>query len=154
MTTEDAGHTSVVTNRRARHEYFILETVEAGIALKGTEVKSLRAGSANLQDGHVMLRRGELWLVGMHISPFEKGNINNHDPLRDRKLLLHRKEIVKIAGRMEEKGLAVIPLKVYFSRHVAKVELGICRGKKSYDKRETIKKRDVERQLRRDFARS
>jgi len=154
MTREDVEEKNVVTNRRARHEYFVLESYEAGLALKGTEVKALRAGSANLQDGHVMIRRGEFWLVGMHINPFEKGNINNHDPLRDRKLLLHSKEIRKLAVKLQEKGLAIIPLRVYFKRNIAKVEIGLCKGKKFYDKRETIKARDVERQLRRDFAKS
>ncbi len=154
MTTEAVEEKNVVTNRRARHEYFILESYEAGLALKGTEVKSLRSGSANLQDGYVSVRRGELWLVGMHVSPFEKGNINNHDPLRDRKLLLHRKEILKMAVKLQEKGLALIPLRIYFKKNIAKVEIGLCRGKKFFDKRETIKKRDVERQIRRDFARS
>ena len=154
MTTEAVEEKNVVTNRRARHEYFILESYEAGLALKGTEVKSLRARSANLQDGYVMVRRGEFWLVGMHVSPFEKGNINNHDPLRDRKLLLHRKEIRKLTASLQEKGLALIPLRVYFKKNVAKVEIGLCRGKKFFDKRETIKKREVERQIRRDFARS
>lgn len=154
MTTDDTTIKVVVTNRKARHDYFVLETYEAGIALKGTEVKSLRQGSANLQDGHAQVRRGEIWLAGMHINPFEKGNINNHDPVRDRKLLLHKKEIRKLISRMQEKGLALIPLRIYFNRNVAKVELGLCKGKKAYDKRETIKKRDVERQIRRDFARS
>ena len=154
MTTEAVEQSNVVTNRRARYEYFILESYEAGLALKGTEVKSLRAGSANLQDGHVMVKRGELWLAGMHVSPFEKGNINNHDPVRDRKLLLHRKEIRKLIAKLGEKGLALIPLRIYFKRNIAKVEIGLCRGKKAFDKRETIKKRDVERQIRRDFARS
>jgi SsrA-binding protein len=154
MTPEAVVEKNVVTNRRARHEYFILESVEAGLALKGTEVKSLRAGSANLQDGYVIVRRGELWLVGMHVSPFEKGNINNHDPVRDRKLLLHRKEIRKLTVKLQEKGLALIPLRVYFKKNIAKVEIGLCRGKKFFDKRETIKQRDVERQIRRDFARS
>jgi SsrA-binding protein len=154
MTKEDVEQKNVVTNRRARYEYFVLESYEAGIALKGTEVKALRAGSVNLQDGHVMVRHGEFWLVGMHVSPFEKGNINNHDPLRDRKLLLHAKEIRKLTAKLQEKGLALIPLRVYFKRNIAKVEIGLCKGKKFFDKRETIKQRDVERQLRRDFAKS
>ena len=154
MTRETGEEKNVVTNRRARHEYFVLESYEAGLALKGTEVKSLRTGSANLQDGYVTLRRGELWLVGMHVNPFDKGNINNHDPLRDRKLLLHAKEIRKLAAKLQEKGLALIPLRVYFKRNLAKVEIGLCRGKKFFDKRETIKKRDVERQIQRDFAAS
>jgi SsrA-binding protein len=154
MTREELEEKNVVTNRRARYEYFVLESYEAGLALKGTEVKALRSGSANLQDGYVMVRRGEFWLVGMHVSPFEKGNINNHDPLRDRKLLLHAKEIRKLTAKLQEKGLALIPLRIYFKRNIAKVEIGLCKGKKSFDKRETIKQRDVERQLRRDFAKS
>jgi SsrA-binding protein len=154
MTKEDVEQKNVVTNRRARYEYFVLESYEAGLALKGTEVKALRAGGVNLQDGHVMVRHGEFWLVGMHVSPFEKGNINNHDPLRDRKLLLHAKEIRKLTAKLQEKGLALIPLRVYFKRNIAKVEIGLCKGKKFFDKRETIKQRDVERQLRRDFAKS
>lgn len=154
MTREAVEQQNVVTNRRARHEYFILESYEAGLALRGTEVKSLRAGRANLQDGYVLVRRGEMWLVGMHVSPFEKGNINNHDPLRDRKLLLHRKEIGKLAAKLQEKGLALIPLRIYFKRNIAKVEIGVCKGKKFFDKRESIKAREVERQLQRDFARS
>ena len=154
MTREEIEEKNVVTNRRARHEYFVLESYEAGLVLRGTEVKSLRAGSANLQDGYVLVRKGEFWLLGMHISPFDKGNINNHDPLRDRKLLLHAKEIRKLAGKLQEKGLALIPLRIYFKRNIAKVEIGLCRGKKFFDKRETIKKRDVERELQRDFAKS
>jgi SsrA-binding protein len=141
---------TVVTNRKALHEYFIIDRFETGIALKGTEVKSLRLGTANLQDGYATIRRGEVWIIGMHISPFEKGNINNHDPKRDRKLLLHKREIRRLIGRVAEKGLTLIPLRVYFKRNIAKLELGIARGKKSYDKREAIKKREVERQMRRE----
>lgn len=142
----------VVTNRKALHDYFIIDTYEAGIVLKGTEVKSLRQGSANLQDGYAVLRNGEVWLMGMHISPFEKGNINNHDPKRDRKLLLHKQEIRRLIGKISEKGLTIVPLKVYFKKNIVKIELGLARGKKAYDKREAIKKRDVERQLRRNLA--
>ena len=153
MSPEDSQERVVATNRKALHEYFILERYEAGIVLKGTEVKSLRQGSANLQDGYALLRSGELWLIGMHINPFDKGNINNHDPLRDRKLLMHKKELLKITGKTSEKGLTLVPLRVYFKKNIVKVELGLAQGKKAYDKRETIKKRDVERQLRRDYAR-
>jgi SsrA-binding protein len=153
MSPEDSQERVVATNRKALHEYFILERYEAGIVLKGTEVKSLRQGSANLQDGYALLRSGELWLVGMHISPFDKGNINNHDPIRDRKLLMHKKELLKITGKTSEQGLTLVPLRVYFKKNIVKVEIGLAQGKKAYDKREAIKKRDVERQLRRDYAR-
>jgi SsrA-binding protein len=152
MTPESPKERAVVSNRKALHDYFIIETFEAGIALKGTEVKSLRQGSANLQDGYAVIKNGEMWLLGMHVSPFEKGNINNHDPRRDRKLLLHKREIFRIAGKMKEKGLTLVPLKVYLKKNIIKVELGLAKGKKEYDKREAIAKRDVERQLRRDFA--
>jgi SsrA-binding protein len=153
MTTEDSKEKIVVTNRKALHEYFIVDTYEAGIVLKGTEVKSLRQGSANLQDGYAVIRNGEVWLMGMHISPFEKGNINNHDPKRSRKLLMHKQEIRRLIGKISEKGLALVPLKVYFKKNIIKIELGLARGKKAYDKREAIKKRETERQLRRDYAR-
>jgi SsrA-binding protein len=153
MPNESRAETVVSTNRKALHEYFVLDRFEAGIALKGTEVKSLRQNAANLQDGYVSLRHGELWLVGMHISPFDKGNINNHDPKRDRKLLMHRREIRKLAARTSENGLTLIPLRVYFSKNIVKVEIGVAKGKKAYDKREAIAKREIERQLRRDIAR-
>ena len=143
----------VVSNRRVFHDYFIVETYETGIALKGTEVKSLRAGQGNLQDAYATVNNGEVWLVGMHISPFEKGNINNHEPKRDRKLLLHKSEIRKLVGTISKKGLTLIPLKVYFKQNIAKVELGVARSKKSYDKREAIKKRELDREMRRNFAR-
>lgn len=153
MTPEDTKEKVVVTNRKALHDYFVVSTYETGIVLKGTEVKSLRQGSANLQDGYAVMRNGEVWLVGMHISPFEKGNINNHDPKRDRKLLLHKEEIRRLIGKISEKGLTLVPLKVYFKKNIVKIELGLARGKKAYDKREAIKKRETERQLRRDYAR-
>jgi SsrA-binding protein len=153
MSPEDSQERVVATNRKALHDYFILERYEAGIVLKGTEVKSLRQGSANLQDGYALVRSGELWLVGMHISPFDKGNINNHDPIRDRKLLMHKKELLRITGKASEKGLTLVPLKVYFKKNIVKVEIGLAQGKRAYDKREAIKKRDVERQIRRDYAR-
>lgn len=141
---------NVVTNRKALHEYFIIDRFETGIVLKGTEVKSLRQGNANLQDSYASLRKGEIWLIGMHISPFEKGNINNHDPKRDRKLLLHKREIRRLIGRVAEKGLTLVPLRVYFKNNVAKIELGLAKGKKSYDKREAIKRREVERHMRQE----
>lgn len=141
---------TIVTNRKALHDYFIIDRYEAGIVLKGTEVKSLRQGKANLQDNYVIVKKGELWLIGMHISPFEKGNINNHEPKRDRKLLLHKREIRRLSGKIAEKGLTLIPLKVYFKNNIVKIELGLARGKKFYDKREAIKKRETERQIRRE----
>ncbi len=150
---DDTDEKIVTTNRKARHEYFILDTYEAGIVLTGTEVKSLRQGNANLTDGYALLRNGEVWLQGMHISPYEQGSYANVDPVRDRKLLLHRSEIRKLIGRIQEKGLTLIPLKVYFKRNIAKVQLGVCKGKKQYDKRHDIAKRDAERDLRRHYAR-
>lgn len=153
MSADEANEKTVATNRKALHEYFILDRYEAGIVLKGTEVKSLRQGSANLQDGYAVIRNGEIWLIGMNISPFEKGNINNHEPKRDRKLLMHKQEIRRIFGKVSEKGLTLVPLRVYFSKNRAKVELGIARGKKSYDKREAIARRDAERQMRRELSR-
>jgi len=153
MTELSTEEKVVVTNRKAFHDYFILETYEAGIALKGTEVKSLRAGQANLQDCYARVNNGEIWLIGMHISPFEKGNINNHDPKRDRKLLMHKSEIRKLLGVTSKKGMTLIPLRVYFKNNIAKVEIGVARSKKSYDKRETIKRREVEREMRRQFVR-
>jgi len=138
-----------ISNRKARHEYFILEALEAGIVLTGTEVKSLRKGNANLQDSYAEVRSGEVWLEGMHISPYEQGNINNHDPRRRRKLLVQRKQIRKLIGGMKEKGLTLIPLSVYFKGPYAKVELALARGKKSFDKRDAIAKRDADRDIAR-----
>ena len=138
-----------ISNRKARHEYFIIEALEAGMVLTGTEVKSLRKGNANLQDSYAELRSGEVWLEGMHISPYEQGNINNHEPRRKRTLLLQRKQIRKLIGGMKEKGLTLIPLSVYFKGPYAKVELALARGKKSYDKRDAIAKRDAERDIAR-----
>ncbi len=152
MAAETPKERVVVSNRKALHDYFIIETYEAGIALRGTEVKSLRLGSANLQDGYAVIKNGEIWLLGMHISPFEKGNINNHDPRRERKLLMHKKEIARIFSKISEKGLTLVPLKIYLKKNIIKIELGLAKGKKAYDKREAIAKRDVERQLRRDYA--
>lgn len=138
-----------VSNRKARHEYFIMESFEAGIILMGTEVKSLRKGNANLQDAYAAIRNGEVWLEGMHISPYEQGTVNSHDPRRTRKLLLSKKEILKLFAKATDKGLTLIPLSVYFKGAYAKIELAIARGKKSYDKREAIAKRDADRQIAR-----
>src|ERR1041384_3312724 len=150
--SESSNEKNVVTNRKALHDYFLLDRFEAGIVLKGTEVKSLRQGSANLQDGYAVVKDGEVWLIGLHISPFEKGNINNHDPKRDRKLLLHKQEIRRMFGKLSQKGLTLVPLRIYFNKKVAKVELAVARGKKDYDKREAIAKRDAERHMRREYA--
>jgi SsrA-binding protein len=145
----EAPQRIIISNRKARHDYFIVETVEAGMVLTGTEVKSLRRGNANLQDSYAELRNGEVWLEGMHISPYEQGNINNHDPRRRRKLLLQRKQIRKMIGRMKEPGLTLIPLSVFFKGQFAKVELALARGKKSFDKRDAIAKRDADRDIAR-----
>jgi len=136
-----------VSNRKARHDYFILDTVEAGLVLKGTEVKSLRSGNGNLQDSHAVIKNGEIWLLGMHISPYERGSYLNHDPRRTRKLLLSKREIRRLLTRVQEKGLTLVPLSVYFKGPYAKVELAIAAGKKSYDKREAIKQRDAKRDI-------
>lgn len=137
----------VISNRKARHDYFIQDTIEAGLVLKGTEVKSLRGGNANLQDSYAVVKNGEVWLLGMHISPYERGSFANHDPRRQRKLLLTKKEIRRLLARVQEKGLNIIPLSVYFKGPYAKVELAIAQGKKSYDKREAIKQRDAKRDI-------
>jgi SsrA-binding protein len=136
-----------VSNRKARHDYFILDTVEAGLVLRGTEVKSLRAGNANLQDSHAVIKNGEVWLLGMHISPYERGSYMNHEPRRTRKLLLSKREIRRLLTRVQEKGLTLVPLSIYFKGPYAKVELAVGQGKKSYDKREAIKQRDAKRDI-------
>jgi len=138
----------VCENRKARHDYFIEETYEAGIALQGTEVKSLRLGRANLKDSHARVEKGEVWLYNMHISPYEQGNRFNHEPTRPRKLLLHRREIMRLLGSTEREGYTLIPLRVYFSPYgKAKVELALAKGKKLYDKREAMAKRDAQRRI-------
>lgn len=142
---------SVVQNRKAWHDYFIEETFEAGIALVGTEVKSIRAGNVNLKDSYADIKNGEIFIFNMHISPYEKGNIFNKDPLRQRKLLLHKREILKLDGLTKQKGLTLVPLKIYFSNSKIKLELGLARGKKLYDKRESILKRDSQRDVERAF---
>lgn len=152
-TREEGGEKVVTTNRKARHDYTILDTVEAGIVLKGTEVKSLRQGKANLTDGYATIKAGEVWLMGMHISPYEQGSYANVDPVRSRKLLLHKHEIRRLAQKISQKGLTLIPLKVYFKKHSAKVLLGVAQGKKAYDKRAAIAEREMEREVRRKYAR-
>ncbi|MDD4857286.1 MAG: SsrA-binding protein SmpB [Candidatus Krumholzibacteria bacterium] len=142
----------ICTNRKARHDYNIVETMEAGIVLVGTEVKSLRDGQANLKDSYANIERGELWLHNTHISPYSKGNRNNHDPTRRRKLLVHDREIRRLIGRVQEKGFTLVPLRLYFSdAGVVKVELGLARGKREIDKRRQIAEREAERDLRREF---
>jgi len=139
----------IASNRRAHHNYTILETIEAGIQLKGTEVKSMRAGKTALSDSFARLEGNELFLYNMHIAPYEFGNIFNQDPLRPRKLLLHRRQINKLALELSVKHLALIPLKVYFKEGIAKVELALAQGKKQYDKRDAIKRRESDRELKR-----
>ena len=136
-------------NRKASHDYYILDTIEAGIALTGTEIKSVRAGRLNLKDGFAQIKNGEAWLMNVHISEYTQGNRFNHDPLRNRKLLLHRKQITKLADDTSGKGITLVPLKVYLKNGFAKVLLGVALGKHNYDKRETIKRRDQEREIRR-----
>lgn len=139
----------IAKNRKAYHDFRIFEKFEAGIELKGTEVKSIRAGKVNLRDGFARVMKGEIFLMNMHISPYEHGNIHNHDPLRTRKLLMHKKEINRLIGKISQRGLTLVALSVYLKRGKVKVELGLGKGKKQHDKRETIKKRDVEREERR-----
>lgn len=139
----------ITQNKKAFHDYSIEETIEAGILLQGTEVKSLREGKANLKDSYVIVKDGEVFLLNCHISPYSHGNIMNHDPLRTRKLLLHKKEITKLQGKSAQKGYSLIPLKLYFKDSHVKVEVGLARGKKQYEKRETIKKREADREIER-----
>ena len=141
----------IANNKKAYHEYFILETYEAGISLHGTEVKSIRMGKCNIKEAMVRIESGEIFVCGMHISPYEKGNIFNKDPLRDKKLLMHKKEIHHLFGKIKEKGMTIVPLKVYFKGSRVKVEIGLAKGKKLYDKRQDIAKKDQKREAERDF---
>jgi SsrA-binding protein len=147
--TEKKQDTAVATNRKAYHDYFVEETVEAGISLQGTEVKSLRLGLANLTDSYAIVRNEEMYLFNANISPYTHGNIANHEPLRTRKLLLHKEEIRKITWKVSQKGFTLIPLKIYFVRGKAKVLIGLAKGKKTYDKRETIKAKESKREVER-----
>ncbi len=144
-----SGEKLIVDNRRARHDYHLLERVEAGLVLTGTEVKSLRDGRASLQQAYADIRGDEAWLVGAHISVYEQGNIANHDPDRDRKLLLHKKELASLAGKVAQRGLTLVPTKLYFKNGRAKVELALARGKEQRDKRRDIAKREADRQMER-----
>ena len=141
----------IVNNKKAYHDYFIEAKYEAGVALHGTEVKSLRMGKCSIKESFIRIEKGEVWVYGMHVSPYEKGNIFNKDPLRVRKLLLHRGEINKLIGKTKEKGMTIVPLKVYLKGSLVKVEIGLAKGKKLYDKRQDIAKKDQQREASRDF---
>jgi len=140
-----------ILNRQAKFNYEILETYESGIVLTGTEIKSLKKGNANIKDSYAVIKNEEIFLLNMHISHYEEGNIFNHDETRTRKLLLHKKEILKLKNKIDLNGYTIVPLKVYFLKRHAKVLIGLARGKKNYDKREDIKKRDIEREVRKEF---
>lgn len=143
----DGNDGVIATNRAAYHNYFVLETVEAGMALYGTEIKSLRSGGANLREGFIRIANGEAWLVNVHISPYEGGNVRNHEPDRERKLLLHKAEIIAMAIKAKQKGLTMVPLRIYWSKNRAKLEIGLAKGKRQYDKREAIAARDARREM-------
>ena len=148
---KEKGSRLIANNKKAYHDYFIEETYEAGIALHGTEVKSLRMGKCSIKESFVRIENEEVYIYGMHISPYEKGNIFNRDPLRVKKLLLHKSEIRKMKGKIAEKGYTLVPLKVYFNRSLVKVEIGLEKEKKLYDKRQDIAKKDQRREAERDF---
>lgn len=143
------GNRLIASNRKAFHDYFIDETLEAGLVLVGSEIKSIRAGRVNLRDSYVAIRNGEAWLIGTHIAGYAEASYQDHDPTRDRKLLMHRREIDRWLGKAEQKGYTIVPLKLYLKDNRAKVEIGLARGKRQYDKREAIAKRDSERDMRR-----
>ena len=148
---KEEGTKLIANNTKAYHDYFVDETFECGIELAGTEVKSLRLGQCSIKESFCNIKNGEVFIYGMHVNPYEKGNIFNKDPLRDRKLLLHKSEINKILGKLKEDGYALVPLRVYFRRSLVKVEIGLCRGKKLYDKRADLAKKQQKRELERDF---
>lgn len=148
---KEEGTKLIANNKKAYHDYFVDEVYECGISLCGTEVKSLRLGQCSVKEAFCTIKNGECWILGMHINPYEKGNIFNKDALRDRKLLLHKPEINKILGKLKEKGIALVPLRVYFKNSRVKVEIGLCRGKKNYDKRDDLQKKQQKRDLERDF---
>ena len=149
---DGGGDRTISTNRRARHEYEILETVEAGLVLRGTEVKSLRAAGVTFKDSYATIKNGEGWLLGCHINPYSHGTDANHDPERDRKLLLHHREITRLTARIAERGLTLVPLRLYFKNGRAKIELGLGRGKKLHDKRSALRERDVKREMDQDAS--
>ncbi len=144
----------ITKNRKAYHDYFIQETYEAGLMLVGTEVKSLREGKANLKDSYALIKKEEIFLLNCHISPYSHGNLQNHDPLRTRKLLLHKKEIGKLWAKTSQQGLTLIPLKIYFKNGKAKVEIGLAKGKRQYEKRDSIKEREAKRDIERHMKKS
>jgi SsrA-binding protein len=144
----------IATNRKAYHDYFIEETLEAGLVLTGTEIKSVRGGRVNLRDSYVRIERGEAWLLNVHIAPYEQGSRYNVNPTRDRKLLLHRPEILRLQGKAQAKGMTIVPLRVYLRGNRAKVELALAKGKRQYDKREAIAQRDAEREMEREAQRA
>jgi len=144
-----SGVKVVATNRKAYHDYEVIETLETGVALTGTEIKSIREGKVNLRDGYAVIRDGEVWLLNVHIAPYRHGNRENHEPRRERKLLLHRREINRLKAKVAERGWTLVPLRVYLKRNRAKVELGLVRGKRLHDKREAIARRDADRDMRR-----
>ncbi len=149
MAEKEKARRIIAQNRTARHDYFVIESYEAGIALYGTEVKSLRKGAANLKDSFCRTDEGELFAYGIHISPYEQGNIFNKDPLRPKKLLMHKREIMKLTGLLSREGYTLVPLSLYFSGARVKVEVGLCKGKKNYDKRDDMAKRDADRVIER-----
>ncbi len=151
MAKEKEPQKLIANNKKAYHEYFIEETYEAGISLHGTEVKSMRMGKCSIKESFIRIENGEVFVYGMHVSPYEKGNIFNKDPLRVKKLLLHKSEINKLAGKVAEKGYTLVPLQVYFKNGKVKTQVGLARGKKLYDKREAIAKKDRRREMERDF---
>lgn len=151
MAEKKTGNRIIAQNKKAYHDYFVDEKFEAGIALFGTEVKSVRAGAVNLKDSYCEIRGGEIYAVGFHISPYDHGNVFNREPLREKKLLMHKKEILKLHGLVSQKGFTVVPLSLYFSGSRVKMELGLCRGKKLYDKRDDMAKRDADRMMERTF---
>jgi SsrA-binding protein len=151
MAKKTAAQKALASNRKARHLYTTVDSLETGIELTGTEVKSMKASRFSYSDSYAAIENGELWIIGLHISPYDFGNISNHEPLRKRKLLVHRQEIKRLKRQVEEKGLTLIPLRFYLKRGLVKLELGICRGKKLYDRREAIKKRDQNREEEREF---
>jgi SsrA-binding protein len=144
---------TVATNRKARHDYFIEETYEAGLVLTGSEIKSIRAGRVNLRDSFAVVKEGELWLMNAHIAPYDPATYANHEPRRSRKLLMHRREINRIAGKLQEKGFTLVPLRLYLKDNLAKVELGLGRGKKQYDKRAALREKETRREIDRVVAR-
>ena len=151
MAIDKKGTKQIADNRAARHDYFVLEQIECGIELVGTEVKSIRAGRVNLKDAWCSVDNGEMWVKGMHISPYEQGNIFNRDPVRVRRLLMHKREILRLYGTVKQQGLALVPLSVYFTKGRAKLEIGLCKGKKLYDKREDAAKKEAQRKIEREI---